>query len=126
MGRCSCRLERERERASTYIILQVFFWEEEALDCEGDEVSALFWPVAIIILVKKKALERREDCLYVVCMSFDQQILVKDADKRASSCYHGRNAPTMNGDGVLENYIKSATIRSRTTKHNTPKIKIVR
>jgi hypothetical protein len=56
---------RERE-ASTYIILQVFLWEEEALDCEGDEVSALFWPVAIIILVKKKALERREDCLYVV------------------------------------------------------------
>jgi hypothetical protein len=93
---------RERERASTYIFLQVFLWEE-ALDCEGDEVSALFWPAAIIILAQKKALERREDCLYVVCMLFDQQILVKDADKRASSCHHGRNAPTMNGDGVLEN-----------------------
>jgi hypothetical protein len=95
--------QTDRQRASTYIILQVFLWEEEALDCEGDEVSALFWPVAIIILVKKKALERGEDCLYVVCMLFHQQILVKDADKRASCCYHGRNAPTMNGDGVVEN-----------------------
>ncbi len=101
LGRCSCRLERER--ASTYIILQVFLREEEALDFEGDEVSALFWPVAIIILVQKKALERREECLYVVCMLSHQQILVKDADKRASCCYHGRNALTMNGDGVLEN-----------------------
>jgi hypothetical protein len=89
--------ERERERASTCIILQVFLWKEEALDCEDDEVSALFWPVALKILAQKKALERREDCLYVVCM-FDQQILVKNADKRASSCYHGWNAPTMNGD----------------------------
>ncbi len=59
--------------------------------------------MAIIILVQKTALERREDCLYVVCMLFDQQILVKDADKRPSSSYHGRNAPTMNGNGVLEN-----------------------
>ncbi len=59
--------ERERERASTYIILQVFFWEEEALDCEGDEVSALFWPVAIIILVKKKSFGK-EGRLFVCCV----------------------------------------------------------